>query len=202
MLDAGEEELLAGLRQRDPIAFERFFEAHADRVYRLALHLLGNAQDAEEVVQATFLSAFEAVERFEPRARLSTWLYRIAYNHALMLLRQRRPADPLPDDDAPLPAPTNLVDWSAWPEAHVLSAEVRAMLQDAIGALPDHYRAAFVLRDVEALSTADCAQVQSISESDCKVRLHRARLLLRESLSDYFVERADKRGRVDRRRSG
>ena len=187
--DGGEEGVLAVLRRRDPAAFERFFEDHADRVYRLALHLLGNAQDAEEVVQATFLSAFEAIDRFEPRGRLGTWLYKIAYNHALMLLRRRHPEIPLPEESGPLPSPAILVDWSEWPEARALDDEARGMLTGAIGALPTHYRAAFVLRDIEMLSTADCAHVQGITEADCKVRLHRARLLLREALSSYFAER-------------
>jgi RNA polymerase sigma-70 factor (ECF subfamily) len=185
--------LLAELRRRDPRAFEVFFERYADRVYRLALHLLGQAPDAEEVVQATFLSAFEAIDRFEARASLGTWLYTIAYRHVLMLLRRRRPADPLPDERDPLPLPNALVDWTAWPESRALDAEARAILQAAIEDLAEPYRAAVVLRDVEALSTADCAQVQGISEAACKVRLHRARLLLRERLSGYFGERAHRR---------
>lgn len=191
-----DEDLLAGLRRRDARAFETFFELHADRVYRLALHMLGNPQDAEEVVQATFLSAIEAIDRFEPRAKLSTWLYRIAYNHTLMTLRRRHPGAALPDESAAALLPQPLVDWSTWPEAQALSAEAHGVLQSAIDALPEHYRAAFVLRDIESLSTADCAHIQGITETDCKVRLHRARLLLRASLSSYFAERVGRRGSV------
>jgi RNA polymerase sigma-70 factor, ECF subfamily len=189
MLD--ETDLLAGLRQRDPQAFNQFFDTHVDRVYRLALGMLGQRADAEEVVQATFLSAFEAIGRFEPHAQLSTWLYRIAYNHALMLLRRRHPEEMLPDDNESLPLPATLVDWSTLPEEQLLSEEVHDMLFAAISNLPERLRAAFVLRDIETLSTAECAQVQGISESACKVRLHRARLLLRERLSEYFRERVE-----------
>jgi len=189
MLD--EAQLLTGLQQRDPQAFTRFFDAHVDRVYRLALGMLGQPADAEEVVQATFLSAFEAIQRFEPHAKLSAWLYRIAYNHALMLLRRRHPEEPLPDDHESLPLPATFVDWSTMPEERLLSEEVHEQLFAAISELPERLRAAFVLRDVEALSTAECAQVQGISESACKVRLHRARLLLRETLSQYFREWED-----------
>lgn len=181
--------LLAGLRQRDPQAFTQFFDTNVDRVYRLALGMLGQRADAEEIVQATFLSAFEAIGRFEPHAQLSTWLYRIAYNHALMLLRRRHPEEqPLPDDSESFPLPATLVDWSALPEDQLLNDEVHETLFAAISSLPERLRAAFVLRDIETLSTAECAQVQGISESACKVRLHRARLLLRERLSQYFRE--------------
>ena len=185
--------LVAGLKQRDPGAFEMFFEAHADRVYRLALGMLGNESDAEEVTQMTFISAMEAIDRFEPRAKLDTWLYRIAHNHALMLARKRRPADLLPDGDDP-DTPSSLVDWRDLPEDRLLGQEAQQRLWAEIARLPEGLRAAFTLRDVEGLTTADCAHVQSISEVACKVRLHRARLLLRERLSDYFAEWARRPG--------
>ncbi len=188
MSEETEADLIAGLQHRDAQAFTRFFEGYADRVYRVAVHLVGNEEDADEVVQATFLSAFAAIERFEPRAQLSTWLYRIAFNHSMMLLRRQHPTEPLPDDDETLPLPTEGADWSSLPEAQVLGGEAKEILLSAIGELPDPLRAAFVLRDIEQMSTAECAQVQGISEAACKVRLHRARLRLRERLSDYFDE--------------
>jgi RNA polymerase sigma-70 factor, ECF subfamily len=186
---ADDAELLAGLQCHDPRAFEAFFETHVDRVYRIAAGILGNDGDAQEVVQATFLSAFEAIDGFEPRARLGTWLYRIAYNHALMMVRRRHPAEPLPEEDSTTaPMPASLVDWSTLPEERLLGAEAQDALKIAIAELPPGLRAAFVLRDVEGLSTAECSQVQGISDAACKVRLHRARLALRERLSGYFSE--------------
>jgi len=188
MANLTDDELLAGLQRHDPQAFAVFFETYADRVFRLAAHLLGNEQDAEEVTQATFLSAFKAIDHFEPRAKISTWLYRIAYNHCLMLLRQRHVSAELPDENEALPLPSAFVDWSHLPESQLLSEEAQAMLRAAVSDLPESLRAAFVLRDIEQLSTAECAHVQQISEAACKVRLHRARLHLREQLSDYFAE--------------
>lgn len=182
-----ESSLIAGLRQRDSATFSAFFDAYVDRVYRLALGILGNEPDAEEVTQATFISAMEAIDRFEPHARLSTWLYRIAHNHAMMLVRGRRPAEALPEDDG-LPMPSALVDWTTLPEERLLGSEAQSELWSAIASLPQGLRAAFILRDVEGLSTAECAYAQSISDAACKVRLHRARLLLRERLSVYFSE--------------
>lgn len=186
---AGDESaLLRRLQLRDPDAFAEFFDTHVDRVYRLAAGILGNDADAQDVVQATFLSAFQAIGSFQPHARLSTWLYRIAYNHALMIARQRHPSAPLPGDEDALPLPAALTDWSALPEEQLLGAEAQQALRTAIVELPPGLRAAFVLRDVEGLSTADCAHVQGITDTACKVRLHRARLALRELLSVYFED--------------
>ena len=183
-------EFLTRLRRHDEAAFTEFFETYADRVYRLAIGLLKQEDDAEEVVQATFFSAFEAVDRFEPRARISTWLYRIAYNHALMLIRRRHAVDPLPEEEEDsTPLPVQLVDWSHLPDQHVLSGETQEVLRAAINDLPLGLRAAFILRDLEGLSTAECAHIQQLTEAACKVRLHRARLRLRDQLSAYFSER-------------
>lgn len=179
--------VIDGLRRRDPAVFAQFFAAHVERVYRLAAGIVGE-DDAEDVVQATFLAAMEHISGFEPRARLSTWLYTIAYHQALGLVRRRHPTTALPDEDDGPFMPAALVDWSDLPEQQLLGAEARAALRAAIAGLPVGLRAAFVLRDVEQLSTADCAHVQGITETACKVRLHRARLALRERLSDYFGE--------------
>lgn len=187
-----DEEFLTRLRQHDAAAFSEFFETYANRVYRLALGLLKQEDDAEEVVQATFLSAFEAIDRFEPHAQLSTWLYRIAYNHALML-RRRHAALPLPEEEEDSSAlPIQLVDWSQLPDQQAESEEAQQVLRSAITELPLGLRAAFLLRDVEGLSTAECAHIQGLTQAACKVRLHRARLRLREQLSSYFRERSMK----------
>lgn len=188
-----DQELVTRLRRREEAAFNEFFTTYAGRVYRLALGLLKQEEDAEEVVQATFFSAFEALERFEPQAKIGTWLYRIAYNHALMLIRRRHAVDPLPEEEEDAaPLPLQLIDWSTLPDQQVLSGEAQEIMRAAIDTLPMGLRAAFVLRDIEGLSTAECAHIQDLTETACKVRLHRARLRLRERLSTYFSERGVK----------
>lgn len=191
-----DQDLLARLRRHEEAAFSELFETYANRIYRLAMGLLKQADDAEEVVQATFLSAFEALDRFEPQAQISTWLYRIAYNHVLMFIRRRHTLAPLPEEheDATL-LPVNLVDWGHLPDQQVLSGEAQEVLRTAINELPVGLRAAFVLRDLEGLSTAECAHIQELTEAACKVRLHRARLRLREQVSPYFGERGAPQGR-------
>src|SRR6266496_2425064 len=151
-------DFLTRLRHHDEAAFTEFFETYADRVYRLAIGLLKQEDDAEEVVQATFLSAFEAIDRFEPQAQISTWLYRIAYNHALMLIRRRHAVDSLPEEDEDAtPFPIPLVDWSHLPDQLVLSGEAQEVLRAAINELPVGLRAECVLRDLERVGKAQCA---------------------------------------------
>ncbi len=161
------------------------------RIYRLALKLVGDPVEAEEVLQETFISACQHVQRFEGRSSLATWLYRIATNASLMRLRRRRPEVVSIDDPVELEGgemtPRQLVGWGWDPEAHVLNEELRQVMDAAIARLPETLRAAFVLRDIEGLSTAETAEALGISESAAKVRLHRARLQLREALSEYFA---------------
>ncbi len=185
--------LLSRLQAGDRAAFAYLVELHSPHVYRVALKLLGDEQEAEEVLQETFLRAFEKIGQFEGRARLGTWLYRIATNLALMRLRKRQlPTVPL---DEPLSGedgeemPRELLDWSQLPEEELLSAEARAEMDAAIAALPETLRSVFVLRDIEGLSTQETADVLGLSVPAVKSRLLRARLALRERLSEYFAER-------------
>jgi RNA polymerase sigma-70 factor, ECF subfamily len=187
--------LLARLQHHESDAFSHFFEQYADRIYQIAFAVLGNFADAEEIVQATFLSVFQAIDQFEPRAKLSTWLFQIAHNHILMLLRRRHPVTSLPEEEEATLVPAQLMDWTTMPEAVALRDEAREEVRQALLRLPEPLRMAFVLRDIEAFSTAECAQIQDITAGACKVRLHRARLLLRERLSAYFSERLTSAGK-------
>jgi RNA polymerase sigma-70 factor, ECF subfamily len=164
-------------------------------VYNLALRMMSNPQEAEEVLQETFISAFRALERFEGRSQLSTWLYRIAYNAALMRLRKREVQttsidDPLVNEEGE-ELPRQLVDWTGLPDDVVLGKELRDVLDRAVATLPHTLRTVFVLRDIEGLSTAEVAEALSLTETNVKVRLHRARLVLREQLTAYFAASAD-----------
>ena len=188
-----EADLLAALRRREPEAFTTLFEAYSDRLFRLAVGLLNDEDEAESVVQDAFLRLFESLDRFEGRSKLGTWLYRVTYNASIDQLRKRRPVQPLAhlpeaEDDAPL-MPVILTDWTHAPEPVFASAEAQAELERAIADLPERLRSVFILRELEGLSTAEAAEVLGINEGAVKVRLHRARLALRERLSAYFAER-------------
>jgi RNA polymerase sigma-70 factor (ECF subfamily) len=166
-------------------------ERYSGVVYNLALRLMRNdPMEAEDVLQETFISAFRALDRFEGRSLLSTWLYRIAYNAALMRLRKRElitvSIDEPRETEEGDPIPRQLVDWGAAPDRVLLNREVRAALDAAVAALPQTLRSVLVLRDIEGLSTAETAAILDLTETNVKVRLHRARLALRERLSAYF----------------
>lgn len=184
-----EQLLLAALRQREAQAFATLFELYSDKIYRLALSLLKEEAAAEGVVQDAFLRLIERLDQFEGRSGLGTWLYRIAYNLSVDRLRQRKPEVILDDEgeDGRLPAPMHVVDWTQWPEQLLSDAEVTAELDKAIAALPEKFRVVFVLREVEGLSTEETAQITGLSLSATKVRLHRARLFLREQLTQSLV---------------
>lgn len=193
---ASEAKLLEGLQTGDPTAYRRLVELNSANVYNVALKLLGDEQEAEDVLQETFLSAFQAIDRFEGRSKISTWLYRIAYNASLMRLRKRKQMTsfsldtPLGEEDrGEEPVSRHLVDWSTVPDDQLLTAEARQEMDRAIADLPETLRSAFILRDIQGLSGAETAEVLGISVQAVKNRLHRARLQLRDRLSDYYAER-------------
>ena len=178
----------------DAAALAELVEEHKDTVYHVALRMCGNPADAEETLQETFLSAIKALPRFEGRAKLSTWLYRIASNECLMRRRQAA-RSPLElsvdsDDDPAETFPKYFVDWSYQPDDLLLDSELRSVMEEAIQALSPALRIVFIWRELEGLSTAETAEVLNITESAVKVRLHRARLQLREALSAYFAGHA------------
>ncbi len=189
-----ERALLARIQAGDKAACAECIEQHSAAMYRLALRLMRNEADAEDVVQETFASAFKSIDSFEGHARLSTWLYRIAHNVALMRLRRAQPVlvpvdEPIHDADGN-ETPRELFDWCCLPEQDFDTAEARGELERAIAALPDTLRAVFVLRELEGLSTEEAAEALGLSPDNVKTRLHRARLRLRERLSGSFAELA------------
>jgi len=182
------------LRAGDKEACAICVREHSTNVYNLALKLTGDPAAAEDVLQETFLSAFRSIAHFEAKSQLSTWLYRIAHNAALMRLRRRQvetvSLDEPVEDDEGVPQPRDFADWSENPERVVLDAEMRRVMDEAVGTLSETLRSVFVLRDVNGLSTAQAAQVLGLSEEAVKSRLLRARLALREKLSAYVAGRA------------
>jgi RNA polymerase sigma-70 factor (ECF subfamily) len=183
------EALVAGDRSE----FARLVDAYSGPIYRLGLRMLGNPQDAEDVLQNTFLNVLTHISDFEGRSSVATWLYRIAANEALMLIRKRKPEVDLEEVDAGEESqgliPTQFMDWSALPEDQLLSGEGKQLLDQAIQTLPESLRLVFLLRDVEGLSIKETAEALNLTETNVKTRLLRARLFLRERLSAYYGER-------------
>jgi RNA polymerase sigma-70 factor (ECF subfamily) len=180
---------LEAMRRGEPGCLGEFFEVWGDRLYGLALRLLGDPAAAEDVVQEAFLKLMAGAGRIEGRSRLATWLYRVVYNASIDRLRVQHRELPVPEemDGSPAPMPSLLVDFRLSPETALRDAELRRALEAAVGSLPTTLKAAFLLRDVEGLSTADAAEALGVSEANLKVRLHRARLHLRERLSAFVA---------------
>jgi RNA polymerase sigma-70 factor (ECF subfamily) len=184
------------LKAGDRAEFSRLVEAYSANIYRLALKILYDTQDAEDVLQETFLKAYRHLRNFDGRSKVSTWLYRIATNEALMILRRRKPGvfsidEPLNgvDDEQ---EPLQIVDWCCLPEKELMSSEVREHLDEAIDHLSASLRVVFLLRDIEGLSTAETAEILELTETAVKTRLSRARMRLRQELTRYLGERIER----------
>lgn len=192
--EADEKQLLDGLRARDPKAFERFVRGHGPTALGIARRILPTDEDAQECLQEAFLSAWRAIDSFEGRSKLSTWLHRIVTNAALMRLRARasRP-EVLTDSEETLydrfgfregPHRAN----SLTPEELGTRRQTRSIVLRAIDELPESYRQIIAIRDLEGHSTAETAEQLGISTTAVKTRLHRARTRLREALQPLFEE--------------
>ncbi len=182
---------LKALQAGDRDALAQLVDETSPQIYRVALQILGNEQDAEDVLQETYIKAFRALPEFEGRSSVTTWLYRIATNEALMRVRKRSPQTISVEETSSFDAGEEsegmeIVDFCCLPEGEYLSEETRRFLDQAVQNLPANLRVVFVLRDLEGLSIQETAEALHISENNVKTRLLRARLRLRQELSVYF----------------
>ncbi|HEY79845.1 MAG TPA: sigma-70 family RNA polymerase sigma factor [Anaerolineae bacterium] len=186
-----EASLVEALKRGDPEACACMVKQYAPRVYAVAIRMLNDPDDAEEVLQETFISACKNIQKFEERSALGTWLHRIATNAALMHLRKRKHREVSLDEPIEVQAGDDIYreiqDWTLAPDDHAMNSEVRDVLEKAISELPETLRTVFILREIEGYSTEETAQILGISISAAKVRLHRARLRLRQILTPYFT---------------
>ncbi len=185
---ADEIALVEAIRRDEPGAFERFVAAFGDRLYGFGVRMCGEREDARDVVQETFIQAFRSLKDLEHPEALRSWLYRVAANACLMKRRRGKfePERELsleelgPDPDGGHAA--EIPDPSASPEAELARLEVRDKIRSAIGDLPPHYRIVLVMRDMEQLSTEETARALGLAATAVKMRLHRARLMVRQRL--------------------
>jgi RNA polymerase sigma-70 factor (ECF subfamily) len=184
---------LEALQAGNPEEYSRLVDAYYSKIYRLAIRMLNQQQDAEDVLQETFLKAYRGLKSFDGRSKISTWLFRIATNEALMVIRRKHPEmvsidEPVETEEGEQ-EPLQIIDWCCLPEEELLSEETRERLDAAVQKLPERLRVVFLLRDMNDLSTHETAEVLGLSDTAVKTRLSRARLRLREELSMYFGER-------------
>jgi RNA polymerase sigma-70 factor, ECF subfamily len=179
-----DEALVERILQGETPLFELVMRRHNQRLYRAARAIVREEAEAEDVMQEAYVQAFAHLAQFNRQARLSTWLTKIAVHEAFARLRRtRRLADlELVSQQEPTSMPMTLSPPARTPEQQALSRELVSMLETALERLPAAARAAFVLRDVEGLSTSEAAECLDISEDALKTRLSRARALMREEL--------------------
>jgi RNA polymerase sigma-70 factor, ECF subfamily len=186
------EEALKGLRSGKPRDVERALETLQRIVYGFGMKVCGVREDAEDTAQETLLRLARQLKEFPDARALAVWLYKVAKSQCLMSRRKSKfaPAqmlslDALMPKEGTAAAPATK-SWEITPEEIVLNKELRRKLEDAVLALPPHYRMVLILRDMEQLDTREVAEVMGISEQTAKMRLHRARVSIRNTLAGYI----------------
>lgn len=187
--DAG---LVARVRAGDVEAFGELVLRHERRVYRTLVGITGDAVEAEDCAQRSFLKAFQRLASFAGASTFATWLTRIAINEGLERVRNRKPFEPLAEEHENDRGfrPQRLQAWTETPEELFAKAELKAIVERELLKLPPRYRAAVLLRDIEGLSTGEAAAALGLAVPTLKTHLLRGRLLLREALTPYFEKRA------------
>ena len=180
----------------DETVFDEIVGRYADRIYGFALRITRNTSDAEEVFQEVFLTLTKKLGTFRGESKFSSWLYRVTVNASYMYLRSQKKHElnislenyyPY-DEKGSLMGKIMDKDWSSRPDIIIFSKEAMRIIDESINDLPESYRTVFHLRDIEGLSNEEVADVLEISIPAVKSRLHRARLFLRDRISDYFHE--------------
>lgn len=185
---ATDEELVRKAQEDDERSFGELVTRYESKVYSLAMKMLRNPEDAEDVLQETFLRAYRGIKSFKGNSTFSTWIYRITANSALMRLRKKQLPQVSIEDSDERDTPISIADWAPGPVEQLLNQEMHQVMDEAIDALPPEFRQVFILRDVEEMSNAEVAEILDLSVAAVKSRLHRARLKVRNRLAQYFSE--------------
>ena len=190
-----ESNLVERAQAGDARAFTQLVDQYERKIFRLAKHITQSQEDAEDVLQETFLKAYEHLPDFQRQSKFYTWLVRIAVNESLMKLRKRKTARTVSLDEGidtgEETVAREIAVWEDNPEERYSREELRRILDEAIDALPPIFRTVFVLRDIDELSTEETAGVLNISIPAVKSRLLRARLQLRDRLTRFFKRKGD-----------
>jgi RNA polymerase sigma-70 factor (ECF subfamily) len=187
-LDDPDASLVSRVQNGETDAFELLVRKHTRRVVGTLAGIVGNLDDAKDAAQDVFLKAYENIGRFEGKSKFSTWLMSIAINTGTEVLRRRRPSEPLEEfDEEEGFRPRQIRSWAENPEQQVAASQVRNLVQQGILRLPEKYRVAVLLRDINQLSTEEAATALGLSVPAMKARVLRGRLMLRESLAPHFM---------------
>ena len=178
--EISDEEVVARVVAGEPELFEILLRRHNQRVYRTARAVLGNDAQAEDLAQEAWVRAYQHLPEFEGRARFSTWLTRIVLHEGWARSRKGKRFEPIGDESE---TSEEFMSAAPDPESRALGSEMRGYLESAVDSIPEPYRLVLVLRDVEELSTAEAADTLGLTENAVKIRLHRARAMVRRELT-------------------
>jgi RNA polymerase sigma-70 factor (ECF subfamily) len=185
-------ELIQAINSGRSDLFSKLVNKYGKMLYNFGMKLCGDSQDAEDMVQDTFLNVFRYLKDFRFETKFRNWLYRVATSTCI---KKRRKSKFAPERELSLDEflakeetemPRELPQWAAQPLENILNEELASTIRAAILNLPEKYRMVLVLRDIEGFSTSETGQILNLTEANIKVRLHRARLFLREELKGYF----------------
>jgi RNA polymerase sigma-70 factor (ECF subfamily) len=184
--------LITEFKDGSPDAMTKIVERYEKSLFSFGLRMCGHVQDAEDIMQETFMSALKGLHTFREETKLKNWLFRIAA-HACMRKRRKKKCEPdreisldsiMPNDGSK--GHFEIPDWSNDPRDAALRAELKSIIDDCMGQLPPKYRIVLNLRDIEGFNTEETAEILGITSQSVKTRLHRARLFLRKGISDHF----------------
>jgi RNA polymerase sigma-70 factor (ECF subfamily) len=180
-------DLVVRVQQGETDAFEELVRRHTRRVFGTLGGILGEMDETRDATQEVFLKAFEHLAGFQGRSKFSTWLTSIAINTGTEILRKRRPSEPLEEEDDVNFRPLQVQSWAENPEQLFATSQMDALVRQAVLSLPQKYRVAVLLRDINQLSTEDAAAALQLSIPALKARVLRGRLMLRERLAPHFI---------------
>lgn len=193
--------LIESLKRKSEGAFEELVAAYGRRLYYVSLRILRNRQDAEDAVQETLLKALQSIQGFREESSLYTWLYRITCNQSLLKLRQRHRVVSI---EPYLPQFENgqhrheVLDWEKAPDRALHAEQLSQFFEQCVDELPEDYRVAYILKDIEKLSEEQAAEVLGVTRSTLKNRVHRARLVIRKRVEDHFFKELRPKSRAAR----
>ena len=185
-------DLIQAINSGQTEKFQNLVKRYEQKLYNFSLRMCRNASDAEDMIQDTFLNVFKYLKNFRHETKFKNWLYKVAASTCIKKRRKSKFAPDrelsldefLPDDEAE--KPNSVPEWAMLPLDKLLNEELSSVINKTILTLPKKYRVVIILRDIEGFSTAETAQILNLSPSNVKVRLHRARLFLRDKLKGYF----------------
>ncbi len=189
-----EAQLIEGLKKLDPTSIDNFVSQFSRPLFGVILNYTKDPSDAEEILQETLLKIIRKIDTFRRESHIWPWIKRIAINNCIMWLRKHRNTrekevkmdDSMPQFTRDGQHHSLVMDWPVDPEEVMLNSELSAQLYEAVQSLPYEYRVPLVLRDIEGYSIKNIASMLALKEATTKTRIHRARLFVREKLSNYF----------------